>query len=483
YSDDPYVVTRDAAIAATAVATSGIDDEGDDDRGILSSLGDPKDGMMQKILSQLNQLKAKPDDEDINLKFLRALPSSWSQSILDDHVADFHYMDDAKDIWNAVKASGRKKMSYGDSPSYSSSTTYSAPLNSKTRSHKSSNVIEDVLQSFVTDTELEQQLAYEDFEQIKKLDLEEMDLKWQIAMLYVRVHRFKQKAGRKIDFDKKESASDGVIASKKFGMIAGCDTEDALKEGAAKIYNLITEAGTKEASTAEKWRNSSKNLFRLIDSSMSIRTKVGLGFNNYIRENELGWDGSTFSVFTTNSEDVEGRPLFNRFAKADSMKAMPLPLSGDYTSLSDHIDLVESQMPYGTNSSTFSDSKSVSNDFVSYDDSDKPLEVNTNDFTSSDSSVISSEPKPNDSTSYASTSSVSTSVNEAEIESNCTYLIKDCDFYEKQMVNKTVDIRVNIHPARPQLVPTGKPKVFPPVPIGRPNRPFPVPTDRGYSPS
>nr|GEY16375.1 putative reverse transcriptase domain-containing protein [Tanacetum cinerariifolium] len=33
---------------------------------------------MQKILSQLNQLKAKPEDEDINLKFLRALPSSWS---------------------------------------------------------------------------------------------------------------------------------------------------------------------------------------------------------------------------------------------------------------------------------------------------------------------------------------------------------------------------------------------------------------------
>nr|GFD19243.1 xylulose kinase-1 [Tanacetum cinerariifolium] len=26
------------------------------------------------------------------------------QSILDDHVIDFHYMDDAKDIWNAVKA-------------------------------------------------------------------------------------------------------------------------------------------------------------------------------------------------------------------------------------------------------------------------------------------------------------------------------------------------------------------------------------------
>nr|GEV86441.1 xylulose kinase-1 [Tanacetum cinerariifolium] len=31
------------------------------------------------------------------------------QSIPDDHVADFHYMDDAKDIWNAVKARPKVK--------------------------------------------------------------------------------------------------------------------------------------------------------------------------------------------------------------------------------------------------------------------------------------------------------------------------------------------------------------------------------------
>nr|GEX58129.1 ribonuclease H-like domain-containing protein [Tanacetum cinerariifolium] len=91
-----------------------------------------------------------------------------------------------------------------------------------------------------------------------------------------------------------------------------------------------------------------------------------------------------------------------------------------------------------------------------------------------------------------------------------THLIKDCDFFEKQMANKTVGIgvgplhsrnkvnhqnqfvpqavllntgKVNIPPARPQPVPTGKPKVFAPVPTGRLNWPFPVPTDKGYSPS
>nr|GEW30529.1 uncharacterized mitochondrial protein AtMg00810-like [Tanacetum cinerariifolium] len=391
---------------------------------------------MQKILSQLNQLKAKPADKDINLKFLRALPSSWSQVALTLKTKGGLELISFDDLYYKLKTlevdfkgyttfslsqsagpshsafvstiSASKKMSYGDSPSYSLTTTYTTPSNSKTGSHRSGNVIEDVLQSFVADTEPEQQLAYEDFKQIEKLDLEEMDLKWQMAMLSVRVHKFEQKAGRKIDFDKKESArfnkkkvrcykcqqrghfarecrrkggndkqryssfkikeigkkdedskalitvdtlvdwtnhdgeSDEVIASKEFGMIASCDTEDAIEEGVVKIYNLITGADTEEASTA-----GDAGEFALIGVTS--------------KENELGWDDSAFSVFTTKSKDVEGRPLFN---------------------------------------------------------SDKSSEVNTNDFASNDSSVKSSEPKPNDSTSCASTSSVSTSENKAEIESN-----------------------------------------------------------------
>nr|GEX40879.1 putative ribonuclease H-like domain-containing protein [Tanacetum cinerariifolium] len=491
---------------------------------------------MQKILSQLNQLKAKPEDEDINLKFLRALPSSWSQTLEVDvkGYTNFFSSQSASPSHSAFVSttSASKKISYEYSSSYSSTTTYTAPSNSKTGSHRSGNVIEDVLQSFVADTEPEQQLAYEYFEQIEKLDLEEIDLKWQMAMLSVRVHKFEQKAGRKIDFDKKESArfnkkkvryykcqqrghfarecrakvgndkqryssfkimeigkkeedskalitvdtlndwtdhdgeSDGVIAFKEFGMIAGCDTEDAIEKGAAKIYNLITGADTEEASTA-----GDAGEFALMGVTSEVHN-CPFGYDN--KENELGWDDSAFSVFTTNYEDVEGRPLFNRFAKTNSMKAVPPPLSGDYTSLSDHIDL------------------------------DKSSEVNTNDFASSDSSVKSSEPKPNDSTSCASTSSVSTSANEAEIGYNVgtpiqepiivqdlpsfsynsfdknentsrtscnkngyfnkkagnfrknassvsklcfvcgsgTHLIKDCDFYETQMVNKTVDIGV-----------------------------------------
>ncbi|GKE36546.1 hypothetical protein Tco_1459951 [Tanacetum coccineum] len=57
--------------------------------------------------------------------------------------------------------------------------------------------------------------------------------------------------------------------------------------------------------------------------------------------------------------------------------------------------------------------------------------------------------------------------------------------HQNQFVQQAVLLRtgkVNITPARPQSVPTGKPKVPAPVPTGRQNRPIPVPTGRQNRP-
>nr|GEY04299.1 xylulose kinase-1 [Tanacetum cinerariifolium] len=474
-----------------------------------------------KVIQNGNSLKRTGRDRD-------------GGSIPDDHVADFHYMDDARDIWNAVKArfdgnAKSKKMRKSMLKQEFSEFRIGEAEGLHKGSQDAGDAGEFALMGITSERVLQRnQLTLEDKIMVLSIEL--------------------------------ENTSNLLKHPERIN----ADFETTKKDLQTKLDNHLVQT--------KKWRNSSKNLFKLIDSFMSVRTKVGLGFTNCISENELGCDDSAFSVFTTNSEDVKGRPIFHRFAKTDSMKAVPPPFSGDYTSLADHIDLDESQMSYGTKSLTSCDSKSVSNDFVSCVDSDKSSEVNTNDFASSDSSVKSLEHKPTDSTSCASTSSVSTSVNEAEIKSNVgtpikepiivqdlpsfscnsfdkhkntsrtscdkngyvnkkaghfrknassvsklcfvcgsgTHLIKDCDFYEKQMANKTVGIgvgpvhirnkvnhqnqfvphvvllrtgKVNIPPARPQPVPIGKPKVFTPVPTGRPNRPFSVPTDRRYSPS
>nr|GFA89883.1 hypothetical protein [Tanacetum cinerariifolium] len=65
-------------------------------------------------------------------------------------------------------ASTNTKMVYSDQPSYSSSLTY-------TFAH-SGSIMKDALNSFVAKNEPTQQLAYEDFEQVDQLEMEELDI-------------------------------------------------------------------------------------------------------------------------------------------------------------------------------------------------------------------------------------------------------------------------------------------------------------------
>ncbi|GJV62127.1 hypothetical protein Tco_1468227, partial [Tanacetum coccineum] len=142
----------------------------------------------QKILIQLNQMQAKPDNEDCNMKFLRALLPSWSQvaiTLKTNGGLDYLSFDD---LYNKLRtleidvkggssydsrgtfapthsafisaASTNLKMSY---PEQTYSTTFtSASISPAT----SSNVIENVLNSFVAESDLQQQITYEDFDQI-----------------------------------------------------------------------------------------------------------------------------------------------------------------------------------------------------------------------------------------------------------------------------------------------------------------------------
>ncbi|GJT02776.1 ribonuclease H-like domain-containing protein [Tanacetum coccineum] len=64
---------------------------------------------------------------------------------------------------------------------------------------------DDVIFSFFANQSNATQLDNEDLEQINADDLEEMDLKWQVAMLTMRVKRFIKKTGRKLDLNGKET--------------------------------------------------------------------------------------------------------------------------------------------------------------------------------------------------------------------------------------------------------------------------------------
>ncbi|GKE51821.1 ribonuclease H-like domain-containing protein, partial [Tanacetum coccineum] len=130
----------------------------------------------QKILSQLNQMQAKPDNKDCNMKFLRALPPSWSQvaiTLKTKGGLDYLSFDD---LYNKLRtleidvkggssydsrgtsapthsafisaASTNSKMSYADSQNQSPSITFTTASSS---ADTSSIVIESVLHSFVAE--------------------------------------------------------------------------------------------------------------------------------------------------------------------------------------------------------------------------------------------------------------------------------------------------------------------------------------------
>ncbi|GKC00232.1 putative ribonuclease H-like domain-containing protein [Tanacetum coccineum] len=472
----------------------------------------------QKILSQLNQMQAKPDNEDCNMKFLRALPPSWSQvaiTLKTNGGLDYLSFDDLYNKLRTLEIDMKGGSSYdsrGTSAPTHSAFVSAASTNSKMtypdQSHSttfttassipaaSSNVIESVLYSFVAKTDPQQHITYEDFDQIGKMDLEELDIKWQMAMLSVRINRFEKKAGRKMKFNNKDAARfdkgkgeetkallsvDSMVnwsdhegedvekgAAQVYGMIAGvevatgdvaADVTDEVSDAAdefaliglspqvqayksslqtleqqkawyqsnqlaleeririlsadlenttnmlryteklneqAKLEKLNDKVKLEESNARfDKWKESSKNLVKLINSSMSSRSKFGLGFGDTFGSDEV-FDLSAPSIFDTSPMDVAKKPLYDWFVKPVGMHVVPPPITGTFMPPSNRPDLDDTQVTYGSKSNNHFETNSVSNDYVSCDNSDKSSDSETTGFASCVSSVKSSSSKTNE---------------------------------------------------------------------------------------
>ncbi|GKB17387.1 putative ribonuclease H-like domain-containing protein [Tanacetum coccineum] len=93
-----------------------------------------------------------------------------------------------------------------------------------------------------------------------------------------------------------------------------------------------------------------------------------------------------------------------RFVKAVGMHVVPSPITGTFMPPSNKPDLDDTQVTYGSKSNNYVETNSVSNDFVSCDNSDKSSDSETTGFASCVSSVKSSSPKTNEHLASASSS-------------------------------------------------------------------------------
>ncbi|GKB17604.1 ribonuclease H-like domain-containing protein [Tanacetum coccineum] len=155
----------------------------------------------QSLLSQLKIHGAGVSTKDANQKFLRSLPASWSQVSLIMRTKPGVDTLSFDDLYNNLKVFE----SYIKGSTASSSSTQNVAFVSSESTNKGSSSFTDELKySFFANQSSGPQLDHEDLEQVDEFDLEEMDLKWQVAMISMRLKKFYKKTERRLQFDTKE---------------------------------------------------------------------------------------------------------------------------------------------------------------------------------------------------------------------------------------------------------------------------------------
>ncbi|GKC47895.1 hypothetical protein Tco_1065617 [Tanacetum coccineum] len=169
---------------------------------------------IQKIVSQLPILGENISQEDLNLKFLRSMPSEWNTYVVvwrnkpdldtisfDDLYNNFKIVEqEVKGTASSSSSSSSQNMAFMSSPSstnkvntaygVSTSNTQVSPASTQVSTASTqvstANLSDDIVYAFLASQANGSQVVYEDLEQIHEDDIEEIDLKWQLTLLSMR---------------------------------------------------------------------------------------------------------------------------------------------------------------------------------------------------------------------------------------------------------------------------------------------------------
>ncbi|KAJ9542614.1 hypothetical protein OSB04_029120 [Centaurea solstitialis] len=188
-----------------------------------------------KLIGELANVDVKMEKDEVNRKFLRSLSEEWTM-----YTVSFRQGDDLEDkeledlyndlrIFEAEVEAKRRPTGYShtialyssENPSSNINTASTTNINPANNNHDSTNDKSSVSQDTNGDAVLEAFLANhvrsplinDDLEQINADDLEEMDIKWKMAMLTMRMKRFIRRTGRN-KFDAKRGDLAGFDKSK-----------------------------------------------------------------------------------------------------------------------------------------------------------------------------------------------------------------------------------------------------------------------------
>ncbi|GJT52300.1 hypothetical protein Tco_0978457 [Tanacetum coccineum] len=300
----------------------------------------------QSLLSQLEIHGAGVSTEDANQKFLRSLPSAWSQVSLimrtkpgvdslsfDDLYNNLRVFE--SDIKGSTASSSSPQnvafVSENTSSTNEVSTAYCVP----NLSGQNSKYEQTSSYSLLANQSSCPQLDHEDLEQIDEYDLEEMDLKWQVAMISMRMKKFYKKTGH--------------------------------------FARECRIKGTQDNRRRDAWNSGNKDGSRTVqkEDSKALVTIDGEGvdWTNHSEDEDYALmaanssDSDTESVFRNKESEIENQPLYDRFVTAKGMHAVPPPMTGNYMPSGPDVEIDDSKFTYGPKQTQPSESESQSSEF------------------------------------------------------------------------------------------------------------------------
>ncbi|GJS15162.1 hypothetical protein Tco_0409634 [Tanacetum coccineum] len=102
---------------------------------------------------------------------------------------------------------------------------------------------------------------------------------------------------------------------------------------AEETNHALMAISSSNEKTVDSWKDSSKNLWRLINSGMSSNDKVGLGFEIQSNDEVLSYEEEmNSSVFKCLKDDSIGKPSYSRFTKTNGLKKPEISVSDDNSS-------------------------------------------------------------------------------------------------------------------------------------------------------
>nr|GEX94999.1 ribonuclease H-like domain-containing protein [Tanacetum cinerariifolium] len=259
--------------------------------------------------------------EDATQKFLRSLTSSWSQVALIIRTKPGLDTLSFNDLYNNLRVFERDVKG----TTTSSSNTQNVAFVSADNTSSINDINDD--------------------------DMEEMDLKWQVAMISKRIKKFHKRTGRKLEFDTR----DPIGFEKTKVECFNCH----------KIRHFARDCRAKGNQDIRR-RDAGYNENKIKDNgaqnyAMIVYSSTNSGFNNE-------------SVFMNKASDLEDTPINDRYV--DGIHVVPPPMTWNYMLSGPDVEIDYSKFTYGPKQTSADVSDSKPSEYASCE-SDSSVQTST----------------------------------------------------------------------------------------------------------